>query len=103
MPNKTKQLVFSFLCLLLTAVVTSAQADKSNLVKTSASSPAAGSTPATASRPAPTEREQDGYLGPVRRVKTEVAKVSSKGGKFTEGAKTLLENAVYDIKGAKSE
>jgi protein TonB len=95
-----KAMLFVLPCILLFSAITFAQADKPSQVKSSGSSPAA--TPA-ANRATPTEREQDGYSGPVRRVKTEVAKMSSKGGKFTEGARTLLENAVYDLKGAKTE
>ncbi len=100
MPKMKKQIMFVLPCILLFSAITFAQADKPDAVKTSASS-ANSASPAT--RSTPTEREQDGYLGPVRRVKTEVSKMSSKGGKFNEGARTLLENAVYDLKGAKNE
>lgn len=58
---------------------------------------------AAANKAAPPDREQDGFLGPVRRVKTEVAKLSNKGGKFVEGGRALLENSAYDMKGMKSE
>ncbi len=59
---------------------------------------------ASANKPAPTpEREQDGYLGPVRRVKTEVSKITSRGGKLVEGPRSTLENVAYDIKGNKSD
>ncbi len=47
------------------------------------------------------EREQDGLVGPVRRVKTETAKISPKNGKPVEGPRVVLETATYDIKGAK--
>ena len=102
MPKMKKQILFVLPCMLLFSAITFAQADKPNAVKTSSSSPNSSATPA-ANRTTPSEREQDGYSGPVRRVKTEVAKMSSKGGKFTEGSRTLLENAVYDLKGAKSD
>jgi TonB family protein len=52
---------------------------------------------------ASSEREQDGLNGPVRRVRTETAKLSSKNGKLTEGQRVTLEVAAYDIKGAKIE
>ena len=39
----------------------------------------------------------------MRRVKTEVAKLSNKAGKFVEGTRAVLENAAYDMKGVKSE
>ncbi len=47
------------------------------------------------------DREQDGLMGPVRRVRTETAKVSSKDGKTVEGPRAVLETATYDIKGGK--
>ncbi|MBD0326444.1 MAG: hypothetical protein ICV68_08430, partial [Pyrinomonadaceae bacterium] len=50
-----------------------------------------------------TDRDRDGLAGPVRRVRTETAKLSNKGGKFTEGPRTALETASYDIKGGKTE
>ncbi|HEX7176514.1 MAG TPA: TonB family protein, partial [Pyrinomonadaceae bacterium] len=37
----------------------------------------------------------------VRRVKTETAKITAKGGKPVEGPRVLLETATYDIKGGK--
>lgn len=49
------------------------------------------------------EREQDGLNGPVRRVRTETAKLSNKNGKLVEGQRVPLEVAAYDIKGAKIE
>lgn len=49
------------------------------------------------------EREQDGLNGPVRRVRTETAKLSNKNGKMVEGQRVTLEVAAYDIKGAKIE
>lgn len=48
-----------------------------------------------------TDRAQDGLTGPVRRIKTETAKITTKGGKPVEGPRVLLESATYDIKGAK--
>jgi protein TonB len=48
-----------------------------------------------------TDRTRDGLQGPVRRVRTETSKLVSKGGKLTEGARTVLETATYDMKGAK--
>jgi hypothetical protein len=47
------------------------------------------------------DREQDGLLGPVRRVKTETAKITVKQGKPTEGARVVLETTSYDNKGTK--
>jgi len=48
---------------------------------------------------ASTEREQDGLAGPVRRVRTETAKIAVKGGKPVEGARQVLETTTYDQKG----
>lgn len=45
------------------------------------------------------DREQDGLVGPVRRVRTETAKVAVKGGKPAEGQRVLLEATTYDMKG----
>lgn len=50
-----------------------------------------------------TEREQDGLNGPVRRVRTETAKLTNKNGQLVEGQRVPLEVAAYDIKGAKIE
>lgn len=50
------------------------------------------------------DRARDGLLGPVRRVRTEVVKVSSASGKLVEDNKrVLLETAEYDVKGAKTQ
>src|SRR5215203_5092403 len=46
-----------------------------------------------------TEREQDGLAGPVRRVKTETAKIVVKGGRPAEGPRQVLETTTYDQKG----
>ena len=48
---------------------------------------------------AATEREQDGLAGPVRRVKTETAKITVKGGQPVEGPRQVLETTTYDQKG----
>jgi len=49
------------------------------------------------------DRTRDGLAGPVRRVRTEIVKLSSETGKLTEGKRTVLEIVAYDIKGAKVE
>ncbi len=48
-----------------------------------------------------TDRQRDGLQGPVRRVRTETAKLVYKAGKVAEGERTTLETATYDMKGAK--
>lgn len=50
-----------------------------------------------------TDRDRDGLVGPVRRVKTETVKLSNKGGKMVEGQRAVLESVAYDIKGVKIE
>jgi protein TonB len=50
---------------------------------------------------AATEREQDGLAGPVRRVKTETAKITVKGGQPAEGPRQVLETTTYDQKGTR--
>jgi TonB family protein len=49
------------------------------------------------------DRVRDGLLGPVRRVRTEVAKLSNQNGKMLEGKHAILEVVAYDIKGNKIE
>src|SRR5436190_1576570 len=49
-----------------------------------------------------TDRARDGLLGPVRRVRTEVVKLSTTAGRTAEDDKrVLLETAEYDLKGTK--
>jgi TonB family protein len=49
------------------------------------------------------DRMRDGLSGPVRRIKTEIAKLNTVGGKSTEEKRALLEVASYDVKGVKTE
>src|SRR5213595_3947845 len=50
------------------------------------------------------DRARDGLAGPVRRVRTEVVKVSNASGKVVEDNKrVLLETAEYDLKGSKTQ
>jgi len=50
------------------------------------------------------DRARDGLLGPVRRVRTEVVKLSSVAGKTVEDNKrVVLETAEYDLKGVKTQ
>jgi TonB family protein len=52
---------------------------------------------------ADSDRMRDGLSGPVRRVRTELTKLSNKSGNTVEGQRTVLETASYDIKGNKLE
>ncbi len=79
------------LCLLFLSLTTTAQSTARN-----------GST---AVRPTPTEsdRMRDGLIGPVRRVRTEVAKLTTIDGRPAESKHVMLELTAYDIKGNKIE
>src|SRR6266516_5387318 len=60
--------------------------------------------PAVDGASADSDRVRDGLTGPVRRVRTEVVKVSNAAGKIVEDSKrVLLETAEYDLKGAKTQ
>ena len=57
-----------------------------------------------AARPASeSDRSRDGLIGPVRRVRTEVAKLVLQEGKQVESKHVTLEIVAYDIKGSKVE
>src|SRR5215213_9687882 len=62
----------------------------------------AGSAPATAPV-VESDRSRDGLIGPVRRVRTEIAKLLSADGRQQEGKHQVVEIVAYDIKGAKIE
>ena len=47
------------------------------------------------------DRVRDGLVGPVRRVRTEIAKLTNENGKVQEGKHAVLEVAAYNIKGNK--
>jgi TonB family protein len=62
-----------------------------------------GVQPPAASAANDNDRARDGLVGPVRRIRSEVAKVSSTDGKVVEnGKRVLLEAAEYDLKGTKT-
>ena len=81
------------LCLVVFGVAVSAQ---TNLTAK------AGTTPAV-NAPAETDRSRDGLVGPVRRVRTEIAKLLNTDGKLGEGKHALVEIVAYDIRGNKVE
>jgi hypothetical protein len=83
-------------------------ADSETAKPLSAPSTAPASPPAKPALPAATpnpeeqsDRSRDGLFGPVRRVRTELAKLSSKDGKPVEGKRVVLEVSSYDEKGNK--
>jgi len=50
------------------------------------------------------DRARDGLQGPVRRIRTEVVKLSTASGKAVEeGKRVVLETAEYDLKGSKTQ
>jgi len=59
--------------------------------------------PAPARAVVESDRIRDGLVGPVRRVRTEVVKLSNESGKLQEGKHAVLEIVAYDIKGNKTE
>ena len=59
--------------------------------------------PQPVSAVAESDRTRDGLVGPVRRVRTETAKLSNDSGKLTESKRVTLETAAYDLKGNKIE
>ncbi len=87
---------FAAIALVLSALPMSARAQANLTAK--ATVPAA-----PASAVVENDRTRDGLAGPVRRVRTEVVKLTSATGKLAEGKRTVLEVVAYDIKGAKIE
>ena len=81
------------LCLMVLSAAASAQ---SPLTAKAGSAPAV--SPAVES-----DRSRDGLTGPVRRVRTEVAKLLTADGKAAEAKHVLVEVVAYDIKGNKVE
>lgn len=86
---------------LLSILITEAVSQSNLTAKASAAQP----QPAAVDGPtSESDRSRDGLLGPVRRIRTEVAKVSNAGGKTVEESKhVILETAEYDLKGVKTQ
>jgi TonB family protein len=59
--------------------------------------------PSSPSPVAESDRTRDGLVGPVRRVRTEIAKLSNESGRLQESKHAVLEVMAYDIKGNKVE
>jgi TonB family protein len=90
---------FSFFMLgllVLTAAAASAQTGQNGLTAKAGTAPAA-------SAPVETDRSRDGLIGPVRRVRTEIAKLVMTDGRPGEAKHVLVELTAYDIKGNKIE
>jgi TonB family protein len=87
------------LCVCLTVITVALVANAQNNLTAKANLQPTLATPGEDS-----DRMRDGLLGPVRRVRTEVVKVSTATGKLVEDNKrVLLETAEYDMKGAKTQ
>jgi TonB family protein len=89
----SNRLSYITLCLLLLAAPASAQ---TNLTAKAGNAPAVNA-------PAESERSRDGLIGPVRRVRTEVAKLTTIDGRQVESKHVLVELAAYDVRGNKVE
>jgi TonB family protein len=59
--------------------------------------------PRSSSAVVESDRIRDGLIGPVRRVRTEIAKLSQESGRLVESKHAVLEIVAYDIRGAKVE
>ena len=59
--------------------------------------------PRSAAPVSETDRLRDGLVGPVRRVRTAVSKLSIENGKPVEGKQSVIEIVGYDVKGTKIE
>ena len=88
----SNRLSYLTLALLLFAAPASAQ--------TNATAKAGNTSAVTAVE---SDRSRDGLIGPVRRVRTEIAKLVAGDGRQTEGKHVLVEVAAYDVKGNKIE
>lgn len=94
----THALFFAGFAVCLLVISAPAQQQQSSRFAPGASAP----VPAVATTaPTVSDREQDGLLGPVRRVRVEMAKLTQSGGNLVESPKVLLEVAAYDPKGGK--
>src|SRR6267154_1837168 len=87
-------------CFLLSALVMAASG-QSNLTAKASAKPQPAAVDGSGSE---SDRARDGLLGPVRRGRTEVVKLSAVAGKNVEDTKhVLLETAEYDLKGVKTQ
>jgi TonB family protein len=88
---------FTFCALALAAFSVTASAQSNLTAKANSLPPVPGNAEVES------DRLRDGLVGPVRRVRTEIAKLSSESGKQLEGKHAVLEVVSYDLKGAKVE
>ncbi len=93
MPRMHIRLWLTTLCLMVLSAAASAQ---TNLTAKAGSAPA--TSPAVES-----DRSRDGLIGPVRRVRTEIAKLTTADGRPAESKPVVVEIVSYDIKGNKTD
>ena len=89
--------------LLTLSVVTLLFASATALAQSNLTAKANALQPAPSIAAVESDRVRDGLVGPVRRVRTEIAKLSNQTGKTLEGKHTILEVVAYDLKGNKTE
>ena len=93
MSRMSKRFCLITLSLMVLSTAASAQ---TNVTAKAANAPAV--TPAVES-----DRSRDGLIGPVRRVRTEITKLTTADGRQAEGKHALVELVAYDLKGNKIE
>ena len=91
-----RRIGFTFCAVALMAFAVGTQAQSNLTAKVSSARP-------TGARVAESDRIRDGLVGPVRRIRTEVVKLSTESGKVQEGKRAVLEVVSYDLKGNKIE
>jgi TonB family protein len=96
----TKRIYSIVVSFVLTGFVGAVQAQGNLSAKVNTFQPQPTSTSAATTE---SDRVQDGLVGPVRRIKTETARLSNSAGKSVEEKRIVLESAAYDIKGRKIE
>ncbi len=92
MSRMPKRFCLVTLCLMVLSAAASAQSPLTAKAGSTSAAPAVES-----------DRSRDGLIGPVRRVRTEVAKLVNLDGRQSESKHVLVELAAYDIKGNKIE
>ncbi|MGH9901078.1 MAG: TonB family protein [Pyrinomonadaceae bacterium] len=100
--HTARALALSLSALLLIPFATSAAfaQDNAAVLRPTSSAPTGPAAPNSTAGPART-REQDGLFGPVRRIRTETAKLYFNAGKLIEGPRAVLAMATYDVGGTK--
>src|SRR5215217_6753377 len=93
MSRMSNRLCFIALCLMVLSVAANAQSN---------ATARAGNPPAV-SPVVESDRSRDGLIGPVRRVRTEIAKLTNTDGRQAEAKPVVVEIVAYDIRGNKVE